>query len=72
MLSSVSLQLHEASEYLVDRADYSWNYSGLEFSSSESIDRCEDDLMLRRASQTSLTLSLVFDTKTNLPIFRRL
>ena len=44
----------------------------LEFSSSESIDRCEDDLMLRRASQTSLTLSLVFDTKTNLPIFRRL
>ena len=35
MLSSMSLQLHEASEYLVDRADYSWNYSGLEFSSSE-------------------------------------
>jgi len=44
----------------------------LEFSSSESIDRCQDDQILRRASQTSLTLSLVFDTKTNLPIFRRL
>jgi len=44
----------------------------LNYSSSESIDRFEDDQMLRRASANSLTLSLVFDTKTNLPIFRRL
>ena len=30
------MQLHDADEYLVDRADYSWrNYSGLEFSSTE-------------------------------------
>ena len=30
------MQLHDADEYLVDRADYGWrNYSGLEFSSTE-------------------------------------
>ena len=43
----------------------------LNYSSSESIDRCEEE-QVRRASCASLTLSLVFDTKTNLPIFRRL
>ena len=45
----------------------------LNYSSSESIDRpSEEDQMLRRNSSNSLTLSLVFDTKTDRPIFRRL
>ena len=50
MFSSVSLQLHEASEYLVDRADYSWNYSGLEFSSTE------EEYDLSQPAQHSLDL----------------
>ena len=45
----------------------------LTYSSSESIDRpSEEDQMLRRNSSNSLTLSLVFDTKTDRPVFRRL
>ena len=45
----------------------------LTYSNSESIDRpSEEDQMWRRNSSNSLTLSLVFDTKTDRPIFRRL
>ena len=46
----------------------------LTYSSTESIDRAysEEDQMLRRNSSASLTLSLVYDTKTDRPIFRRL
>jgi len=44
----------------------------LTYSSSESIDRpSEEDQMLRRNSSNSLTLSLVYDTKTDRPVFRR-
>merc|ERR1719219_2212646 len=42
----------------------------LTYSSSESIDRpSEEGQMLRRNSSNSLTLSLVFDTKTDRPVF---
>ena len=45
----------------------------LTYSSTESIDRpSEEGQMLRRNSSNSLTLSLVYDTKTDRPIFRRL
>lgn len=45
----------------------------LTFSSSESIDRpSEEDQMVRRNSSNSLTLSLVYDTQTDRPVFRRL
>lgn len=45
----------------------------LTYSSTESIDRpSEEDQMWRRNSSNSLTLSLVYDTKTDRPIFRRL
>ena len=45
----------------------------LNYSSSESIDRpSEEANMLRRHSSNSLTLSLVYDTNTDRPVFRRL
>ena len=45
----------------------------LNYSSSESIDRpSEEANMLRRNSSNSLTLSLVYDTNTDRPVFRRL
>ena len=42
------------------------------YSSSESIDRFDEERVLRRASCNSVTLSLVFDTETDRPVFRRL
>jgi len=48
------------------------NGDDVNYSSSESIDRWSHEQRLRRSSATSVTLSLVFDTEADKPVFRRL
>ena len=52
--------------------DMDANDNLLKYSSSESIDGVGGLSRLRRASDTSVTLSLVFDAETDKPVFRRL
>ena len=51
--SVLSLQLHDADEYLIDRADYSWDYSGLQYSSTEQPQAGPDYNLYQPAAQYS-------------------
>ena len=48
------MQLHDASEYLIDRAEYSWSYSGLEYSDTEEPHAGEEYYLYQPAASEPL------------------